>query len=72
MLTDVAKNGSPWWIRMTGINSLIDLENKYGNQIHVAETELKEMKPGDDNELDLRNSLENEKALLQKNKSYYY
>jgi len=66
VLTDVAKNGTPWWIRMTGINSLIDLENKYGNQIHVAETELKELKPGDDNELDIRNSIDKEKALLKK------
>lgn len=69
VLTDVAKNASPWWVRMTGINTLIDLETKYGNQIHIAETELKDLKPGDDNELNIRNALGKDKALLKKIKT---
>ncbi|NQX97933.1 MAG: hypothetical protein HRT73_08650, partial [Flavobacteriales bacterium] len=58
---DVAKNEEAWWMRMTGINVLTDLEEMYNNRIHVAEKELKDIKPGDDKELDLRNALSNNK-----------
>jgi aminopeptidase N len=66
ILEDVAKNETAWWMRMTGINALVDLETKYANQIHVAETEMKEINPGSDKELELRNALEKDRAIHQK------
>jgi len=57
ILKDVAKNEDAWWMRMTGINVLLDIEEMYSNRIHITEKELKDVKPGDEKELDLRNTL---------------
>ncbi|MBL4594763.1 MAG: hypothetical protein JKX68_13255, partial [Flavobacteriales bacterium] len=65
ILNDVAKNETAWWMRMTGINVLSDLKEMYGNRVHVAEKELKDMKTGSDKELDLRNSLRSDKEMNQ-------
>ncbi len=56
-LKDVAKNEEAWWMRMTGINVLADLEEMYKSRMHISEKEIKSLKPGDEKELDLRNSL---------------
>ncbi len=56
-LKDVAKNEKTWWVRLTGINALADLEEMYKNRIHISEKELKSINPGDDKELELRNNL---------------
>lgn len=63
ILKDVAKNEDAWWMRMTGVNVILDLEEMYANRIHVAEKELKDMKAGDDKELDLRNAISSDKDL---------
>ena len=57
-LTDIAKNEEAWWMRMTGINVLQDIEEMVTGRIHVAEKELKDLKVGDDKELELRNSID--------------
>ena len=62
-LKDIAKNEEAWWMRMTGINAITDLEEMYANRIHVAETELKELKAGDSKELDLRNTITSNKDM---------
>jgi len=56
-LEDVAKNEDAWWMRMTGINILADLEKMYKNRIHISEKELKKIDAGSDKELDLRNTI---------------
>jgi aminopeptidase N len=63
ILTDVAKNEDAWWMRMTAINVLGDLEEMYKNRIHVSEKELKDMDAGSDKELDLRNSLNSDNVV---------
>ena len=63
ILTDVAKNEDAWWMRMTGINVITDLEEMYSNRIHVAEKELKDLDAGSDKELELRNNLKSDKDL---------
>ena len=62
ILTDVAKNEDAWWMRMTGINVLSDLEEMYKNRIHVAEKELKELDAGSEKELALRNTIDSDKG----------
>jgi len=66
ILKDVALNGKPWWVRMSGINALSDLETKYSNQIHVAETEIKEVEVGSEKEIELRDLLDKDRALNKK------
>ena len=63
VLIDVAKNENAWWMRMTGINGFLDLEKMYTNRIHVVETELKELGVGSDKELELRNTLTDDKEM---------
>ncbi len=63
VLEDVAKNESAWWMRMTGINVISDLDEMYKNRIHVAEKELKDMDTGSDKELELRNALDSDKEM---------
>jgi aminopeptidase N len=60
-LESVAKNEKTWWVRLTGINALADIEEMYKNRIHISEKELKSLKSGDDKELDLRNRLNADK-----------
>jgi len=60
-LEEVGKNDKTWWIRLTGINALADLEDMYKNRIHISEKELRSVKPGDDKELELRNNLSADK-----------
>jgi aminopeptidase N len=62
-LKDVATNEKTWWIRLTGINALLDLEDMYANRTKVTEAELKELKAGNSKELDLRNSLKSNKEM---------
>lgn len=62
-LKSIAIDEEVWWMRMTGINTITSLEEMYSNRIHVTETELKELKPGDDKELSLRNSLTSNKEM---------
>ena len=62
-LKDVATNEKTWWIRSTGINTILDLEEMYANRVKVTEAELKEFKAGDSKELDLRNSLTSNKEM---------
>jgi aminopeptidase N len=63
ILTDVAKNEEAWWMRMTAINVLGDLEEMYKNRIHVSEKELKDLDSGSDKELELRNSLNSDNVV---------
>ena len=63
ILKDVALNEKTWWIRLTGINAILNLEELHANRVKVTETELKELKAGDSKELDLRNSLTSNKEL---------
>jgi len=63
ILTNVAKNEKAWWMRMTGINVLTDLEEMYKNRIHVAEKELKKIDAGSDKELELRNTIDNDNGV---------
>jgi aminopeptidase N len=60
ILDEVAKDSEMWWVRMIGISSLMELEDMYKNRIHVAETELKDLKAGDDKELTLRNNIDSD------------
>ncbi len=57
-IKNVATGEDTWWIRMIGITTLMDLEDMYKNRIHVSETELKDLKAGDEKELDLRNAID--------------
>jgi len=66
ILEDVSINEEAWWLRMTGIEIVNDLENMYSNRIHIAELELKDLKAGDDKELDLRNTIESDKSTQKK------
>lgn len=63
---NVAKNDKTWWVRMSGIEIISDLEIMYENRIRIAEKELKDLKPGDDKELDLRNGIESDKLVKTK------
>lgn len=63
ILKDVALNEKNWWIRLTGMDAILDLEEMYANRVKVTETELKELKAGDSKELSLRNSLTSNKEL---------
>ncbi len=65
-IENVAINDKTWWVRMSGIEIISDLEIMYNNRIHIAEKELKDLKPGDDKELALRNSIEDDKTLKNK------
>ncbi len=65
ILKDFAKNEDAWWMRMTGINVITDIEAMFKNRIHVTEKELKDIEKGDEKELDLRNSLASDKEMLQ-------
>ncbi|MCB0402886.1 MAG: M1 family peptidase [Flavobacteriales bacterium] len=65
-ITRVAKEEDAWWVRMVGINTLMDFEDMYKNRIHVAELELKDLKPGDDKELDLRNAIDSDTGMKKK------
>jgi aminopeptidase N len=69
VLKDIAMNENAWWMRMIGIRAITDIETMYGNRIHVAETELKELDAGSDKELDLRNSIDADKTLQGKIKT---
>lgn len=66
ILEKTAKTEDVWWVRLAGITSLIELDDMYKNRIHIAKTELKELKSGDDKELKLRNSIDADVALKQK------
>lgn len=66
VLEETAKEAGVWWVRMIGISSLMELQDMYKNRIHVAETELKDLKPGDDKELALRNSIDGDTTVKQK------
>jgi aminopeptidase N len=59
----VATTEKTWWIRLTGINTILNLEEMYANRVTVTEAELKELKAGDSKELDLRNSLTSNKEM---------
>jgi len=63
VLEKTAKNEKVWWVRMIGITSLMDLQDMYKNRIHIAEKELKDIKPGDDKELELRNAIDSDTAV---------
>jgi len=65
ILTDVAKNESAWWMRMTGINALVDLEEMYKNKIHLKESELKKVTLGSSEEVEIRASLDKGKAQVK-------
>lgn len=66
VLEKTAKNEKIWWVRMAGITSLMDLKDMYKNRIHIAEKELKDIKPGDDKELELRNAIDSDTAVQKK------
>lgn len=57
VLKTTALDEEVWWVRMIGISTLMDLKDMYQNRIRVAETELKDLKAGDDKELKLRNEI---------------
>ena len=69
LLEDVAKNEKTWWLRMTGINALTELEKKYASQIHVAEKELKDVEAGSSKETELKDLSEKDRAIHQKIKT---
>ena len=62
-LKNVAINEKTWWIRLTGINTILGLEEMYANRVKVTESELKELKSGNSKELNLRNSLTSNKEM---------
>ncbi|MGB0882742.1 MAG: M1 family metallopeptidase [Vicingaceae bacterium] len=57
LVKKVALKEETWWIRLTGINAVADLNEMYNNRIKIAELELKELKAGDSRELELRNAI---------------
>ncbi len=65
-IENVAIEEKVWWVRMIGISTLIELEELFGNRIHIAQKELKDLKAGDDKELDLRNTIDANKLLKVK------
>ena len=65
LLTTTAKDEKTWWIRLTGINGLVELEEIYKNRILIAEKELKKLKSGTDKEVALKNSLTSNKSLKE-------
>lgn len=65
-LKKTALDEEVWWVRMIGISTLTDLEDMFQNRIRVAETELKDLKSGDDNELELRNKIDADTAMKKK------
>ena len=66
ILEATAKDEKIWWVRMIGITTLLDLQDMYKNRIHIAEKELKDIKPGDDKELELRNAIDSDTAVQKK------
>ena len=62
-LLTIATKESAWWMRMSGIHALNDLETLYSNRIHSLEDELKEKTPGSDDELSIRNKLDSAKNM---------
>ena len=66
VLKDIALNEKVWWVRMSGINALSDLDTKYTNQIHVAEKEIKEVEVGSEKEMELRALLKKDQSLNEK------
>jgi aminopeptidase N len=65
-LKETAINENAWWLRLNGINAIIDLGDMLKNKIHIAELELKKLPSGSDKELDIRNSIESNKNLNKK------
>ena len=57
ILKDFAQNEKTWWMRMAGINVLADLDGMLTDRVDAAEKELKTIKPGNENELELKSKL---------------
>jgi aminopeptidase N len=66
ILKETATKENAWWLRMNGINTIIDLENILKNRIHITELEIKELPSGSDKELDLRNSIDSDSTMKKK------
>jgi len=66
ILKDVAANSSAWWMRLSGIQALNDLQSKYSLKEASLKEELDAMKAGDDGELEKRNELKSTTALKEK------
>jgi len=66
ILKTTALDDEVWWVRMIGISTLMDLKDMYQNRIRVAETELKDLKTGDDKELKLRNEIDADTEMKKK------
>jgi len=62
-LNKIATKESIWWLRLSGISALKDLEKIYNDKIKVAETELIDLKSETNNELDLRRNLTKDKEI---------
>ncbi len=44
MMEDVARNGSPWWVKMAAMQALSSVEDIYGERERKANTEAEELK----------------------------
>lgn len=68
-LKDAASGSGPWWMKIAGISALNDVHNIYINRSNRYSEELKDIKPGDEKELELREKLKQadaQKAKIQK------
>ena len=66
ILKDVAANSSAWWMRLSGIQALNDLQSKYSLKEASLKEELDAMKAGADGELEKRNELKSTTVLKEK------
>ncbi|TXB64830.1 hypothetical protein FRY74_10285 [Vicingus serpentipes] len=58
LLEEVSIKEEAWWMRMTGINAVAELENKYVQQIIDYKTDLKTLKPDSQEAVDLNTKIE--------------
>lgn len=58
LLEEVSIKEEAWWMRMTGINAVAELENKYVQQIIDYKTNLKTLKPDSQEAVDLNTKIE--------------
>ncbi len=66
VLKDISLNEKAWWMRMTGISAVVELENQFADKIMMANEKLKSVKKGSSEEANLKSEIEQNQALENK------
>lgn len=66
VLKDISLNEQAWWMRMTGINAVVELENKCAEELIKSEEKLKTVKKDSEEETSIKSKMEKTEALENK------